>query len=359
VAEAVLLPPAVVIGGGPAGLMAAEVLLQGGAPVTLYEAMPSVGRKFLVAGKGGLNLTHSEPHAQFLDRYGSRRPELEPLLNEFGPAELQAWARQLGIETFVGSSGRVFPLDMKALPLLRAWQQRLSLAGLKVFTRHQWQGWAADGCTLRFQTAAGEVEVAAGAVVLALGGGSWPQLGSTGAWMPLLAQRGVNVAPLKPANCGFDVAWSQHFADRFHGQPLKAVAVSFTNRQGQTFVRRGEFIITRTGVEGSLIYALSAPLRDEIEAGGPVIIHLDLAPDWPREKLAAQLARPQGKQSTASHLKKTIGLRGVKSGLVWEFIPKAVMSQPAALAAPLKQCRYPCWPPPAGRSHQQRRRRGL
>lgn len=336
---------AVVIGGGPAGLMAAEVLLQGGVPVNLYEAMPSTGRKFLVAGKGGLNLTHSEPYPQFLTRYGPRRPQLEPLLDDFGPEALQQWAYQLGIETFVGSSGRVFPLDMKALPLLRAWQQRLRQNGLTIFTRHQWLGWADDGHTLRFQTPAGEMAVQAGVVVLALGGGSWAKLGSTGAWVPLLAQRGVTVAPLKPANCGFNVAWSAHFSAKFEGQPLKAVAVSFTTQAGVTHQRRGEFIITRNGVEGSLIYALSAPLRDELEATGQAIIYLDLAPDWPLDRLAAQLARPQGRQSTASHLKKTIGLHGVKTGLLWEFVPKEVMAQPAPLAAAIKALPVPLLSP--------------
>ena len=221
-----------VIGGGPAGLMAAEVLIQAGLRVDLYEAMPSMGRKFLVAGKGGLNLTHSEPLEQFLTRYGARRPQLEPLLKDFGPEQVRQWAGGLGVETFVGTSGRVFPVGMKTAPLLHAWLERLRAAGVAFHPRHQWLGWNTDN-SLRFATPAGEISVQADAVILALGGGSWPQTGSTGAWVPLLAERGVPVAPLKPANCGFDVAWTEHFRARFAGHPLKSVVLSFTDSHGQ------------------------------------------------------------------------------------------------------------------------------
>ncbi|MFZ2386432.1 MAG: TIGR03862 family flavoprotein, partial [Polaromonas sp.] len=267
--------------------MAAEVLASAGPAlsVQVYDAMPSVGRKFLLAGKGGLNLTHSEPPEVFLRRYGPHSEELQSLIGAFGPAELRAWAESLGIETFVGSSGLVFPKDMKAAPLLRAWLHRLRNAGVQFSMRHRWLGWADDGA-LKFSTSTGEVQVQADAVVLALGGGSWARLGSDGAWVPLLAARGVAIAPLQPSNCGFDVAvrsaveaaeqgetrreflkeligqvqppqagWTEHFSSRFAGQPFKSVAIHFTDSQGRTFSRRGEFVATATGVEGSLIYA--------------------------------------------------------------------------------------------------------
>jgi uncharacterized flavoprotein (TIGR03862 family) len=331
---------AAVIGGGPAGLMVAEVLIQGGMRVDLYDAMPSVGRKFLVAGKGGLNLTHSEPFEQFLTRYGDRSPQLEPLLKDFGPEQLRAWAAQLGVETFVGTSNRVFPVGMKTAPILRLWLTRLRLAGVTFHQRHKWLGWNADN-SLRFETPAGEIAVQADAVVLALGGGSWPQTGSTGAWVQLLAGRGVVVTPLKPSNCGFDVAWTEHFRSRFAGHPLKSVVLSFTDSRGNTFQQQGEFIVTETGVEGSLIYTFSAPLRDEIEASSRAIIRLDLAPGWTHARLVERLSRPRGSRSMASHLEKSVGIQGVKAGLLWEFVPKANFTNPERLAAAIKDLPIP------------------
>ncbi|MBI4731077.1 MAG: TIGR03862 family flavoprotein [Chloroflexi bacterium] len=315
--------------------MAAEVLASGGVRVHLYDAMPSAGRKFLVAGRGGLNLTHAEPFEQFVTRYGDRRPQIEPLLRDFGPDDLRLWAAGLGIETFVGTSGRVFPTGMKTAPLLHAWLKRLRASGVTFHFRHRWTGWSADE-SLRFESPQGEVPVWAGATVLALGGGSWPQTGSTGAWIPLLTGRGVRVAPLKPSNCGFDVAWTEHFRSRFAGAPLKSVVLTFSSADGILFQQQGEFIVTETGVEGSLIYACSALLRDEIEASGLAILHLDLAPGWTHERLVERLSRPRGSRSISSHLEKAVGLRGVKAGLLWEFVPKADFADPERLVRAIK-----------------------
>ncbi len=330
----------VVIGGGPAGLMAAEILSQAGLKVDLYEGMPSVGRKFLVAGKGGLNLTHSEPNEQFLARYGPRRAQLEPYLAQFGAVELRAWAAELGIQTFTGTSGRVFPTGMKAAPLLYNWRQRLVRSGVSFHVRHKWLGWNPDQ-SLRFETPHGETAMHARVVVLALGGGSWARLGSTGAWVEILAARGIPIAPFKPANCGFDVNWSEHFRAKFEGQPLKPVVIEFTNSAGSVFRRQGEFIITNTGVEGSLIYALSAPIRDEIEAAGRATIQLDLAPDRTLADLEQRLSQPRGSRTLSNHLEKTTGLKGLKAGLLWEFVPKAAMHEPRQLAAAIKALPLP------------------
>ena len=327
--------PVAVIGGGPAGLMAAEVLARAGVPVDLYEAMPSVGRKFLVAGKGGLNLTHSEGREAFLARYGARGPQLEPLLAAFGPEALRAWMAELGFDTFVGSSGRVFPTVMHAGAILYAWRQRLRADGVMFHARHRWQGWREDGA-LRFATPDDEKTVRALAVVLALGGASWPQLGSTGDWVQLLEERGVPVAPLRPANCGFDVGWSEHFRTRFAGQPLKSVVLTFTDDTGLEARQQGELVVTETGLEGGLIYAFSARLRDEIEARGGALIRLDLAPDWPPERLADALSRPRGSRSMASHLQRTVGIKGVKAGLLWEFVPKEQFADHHRLATAIK-----------------------
>ena len=336
-----------VIGGGPAGLMAAEVLIEAGVGVDLYDAMPSVGRKFLLAGKGGLNLTHSEGADRFAERYGARRAQIEALLQGFGAHELRAWAQGLGIDTFVGTSGRVFPTDMKAAPLLRAWLQRLRHPkhggpGVAFHMRHRWVGWAEDGRTLRFETPQGEVQTQADAVVLALGGGSWARLGSNGAWVPLLAARGVAVAPLLPANCGFDVAlpghtgWTPFFADRYAGQPFKTVAIRSTSSQGQTFDRKGEFVATATGVEGSLIYAASALLRDEIVRTGAATLHVDLLPDWTAERVRAEVLHPRGSRSLSSHLKSRLSLDGIKAALLHEVLGKEGVHDMEALARTIK-----------------------
>jgi len=319
--------------------MAAEVIVQGAAPgavrVHVYDAMPSVGRKFLLAGKGGLNLTHAETPEKFLACYGARRDHIAPLLAAFGPDALRAWAQALGVKTFTGSSGRVFPAGMKAAPLLRAWLHRLRGASVSVHVRHQWTGWDDDGA-LRFLTPHGARAVHADAVVLALGGGSWPQLGSDGAWAPLLAQRGVAISPLLPSNCGFDAGWSGHFRTRFAGTPVKPVVASFTDRQGWTFRQEGEFIVTETGIEGGLVYALSAPLRDEIAAAGAATLYLDLAPGRDARRLLEELAHPRGRRSLSSHIQSRTGLKGVKMGLLRELAPAGDIADPARLAAAIK-----------------------
>ncbi|OOG39993.1 NAD(FAD)-utilizing dehydrogenase [Polaromonas sp. A23] len=363
-----------VIGGGPAGLMAAEVLAAAGAAVKVevYDAMPSVGRKFLLAGKGGLNLTHSEAAGPFLSRYGERSEQLQPLLAAFGPDELRAWAHGLGVETFVGSSGRVFPKDMKAAPLLRAWLHRLRVAGVQFSMRHRWLGWADDG-VLKFSTPAGEVLAQADAVVLALGGGSWARLGSDGVWVPLLAERGVAVAPLQPSNCGFDVAarpdspaqleeaaadtgetrreflqeligkspqsrigWTEHFSSRFAGQPFKSVAISFTDSHGRSFSRKGEFVATVSGVEGSLIYAASSLLREEIALNGSATFLLDLLPDKSPERVLVEVRHPRGSRSLSSHLKSRLGLEGIKAAMLHELLGKDAINDPVQLARAIK-----------------------
>lgn len=340
----------VVIGGGPAGLMAAEVLVSAGVAVDLYDAMPSVGRKFLLAGKGGMNLTHSEPADRFAERYGTRRAQIEVLLQDFGALQLRAWAQGLGIDTFVGSSGRVFPKDMKAAPLLRAWLQRLRHPaqggpGVAFHMRHRWTGWAQDGRTLRFESPEGEVLVQADALVLALGGGSWARLGSNGAWVPLLAARGVAVAPLLPANCGFDVSvqrvlprvgWSEFFASRYAGQPFKTVSISCTDAQGQIFQRKGEFVATATGVEGSLVYAASSLLREEIIRTGHATLALDLLPDMSLERVLAEVSHPRGSRSLSSHLKSRLGIEGIKAAVLHELLGKEEMHDNAALARAIK-----------------------
>lgn len=384
----------IVVGAGPAGLMAAEVLSGAGIAVDVYDAMPSVGRKFLLAGKGGLNLTHSEPSDIFGTRYGPRQGVVAPWLQDFGAAHLRDWAKALGVDTFVGTSGRVFPADMKAAPLLRAWLHRLRYSGaaheageagsggVKFHMRHRWVGW--DGtinssssnnnnaettrAALVFDTPLGQVRAKADAIVLALGGGSWARLGSDGAWVPVLAARGVAVAPLLPSNCGFDVqgGWSEHFASRFAGQPFKSVAIRFgasggasdgvsleaeTARQGSgngngtapappdpptAFHRKGEFVATATGVEGSLIYAASSLLRDEIAAHGQATFHLDLRPDLPPEKVLAEVRHPRGSRSLSSHLKSRLGIEGIKAAILHELLTKAQMNDPVQLGAAIK-----------------------
>lgn len=349
-----------IIGAGPAGLMAAEVLSQHGIHVDVYDAMPSAGRKFLMAGKGGMNITHAEPLSSFLDRYGARREQLKPMLEVFSPEALREWMHGLGIATFVGSSGRVFPSDMKAAPLLRAWLHRLRENGVQFHMRHRWIGWEDNG-ELCFSTLEGKCKVQvvsnhplpiplppAGegvnvkntnyvdAVVLALGGGSWPQLGSDGAWVSLLAQRGVDMAQLRPSNCGFDTGWSEHFRTRFAGQPLKSVVVNFTDASGVAYRKQGDVMITIGGIEGGVIYALSSFLRDEIAAHGSATIYLDLTPGKDMARLLAEVAHPRGSRSMSSHLQSRVGLNSVQIGLLRECVAAADFFDPLKLAQAIK-----------------------
>ncbi len=325
----------VIVGGGPAGLMAAEVISARGVKVDVYDSMPSVGRKFLMAGKGGLNITHSDPFEVFVARYGKRQQQIEPLLKKFGARELREWVHGFGIETFIGTSGRVFPVGMKASPLLRAWLKRLNDSSVTFHLRHQLTRIRPDR-SLQFQTPNGEVIVNADAIVLALGGGSWRRLGSDGAWVDWLKQAEVEVEPLSPSNCGFDVKWSPHFREKFDGHPVKSVVLSFGE-----FRQQGEFIITKEGVEGGLIYSASAMLRDEIYASGKAVMLLDLKPDRALEWLKEKLSRPRGKRSLASYLEKSLGIFGVKAGLLREFVSKDDFVNAERLAALIKALPVP------------------
>ena len=327
--------PIVVIGGGPAGLMAAEQLLNAGFAVDLYDAMPSVGRKFLLAGIGGLNITHSEAFPAFCSRYAPRETQMTPLLTQFGADALREWCASLGVETFVGTSGRVFPREMKAAPLLRAWLTRLKHAGLRIHPRHRWQGWSKNR-QLQFDTPNGAINVAYTAVILALGGGSWKKLGSDGAWMPLLNARGVETAPLLPSNCGFLCAWSEHLRSRFAGAPLKSVALHFTDERGQHTSRKGEMIVTAQGVEGSLIYAFSARLRDTLMVHGSATFYLDLLPDHSQEALLAVLATRPAHKTLGHFLKSRLKLDGVKAALLFETLDAAQRNDPQRVATALK-----------------------
>lgn len=328
-----LTPSVVVIGGGPAGLMVAEVLSQAGVAVDLYDAMPSVGRKFLLAGKGGMNLTHAEPSETFMTRYGTQQSTLQTVLTAFDADALRAWCSSLGIATFVGSSGRVFPLDMKAAPLLRAWLHRLRASGVRFHMRHAWTGWDETGALI-FTHPGGIAAVRPVASVLALGGASWARLGSNGAWVPWLRKQGIAVADLQPANCGFDAARSPFFKEKFAGHPVKPVALNHGDIAGSG--RLGEFLITEHGVEGSLIYAHAAALRDRITEHGSVTVTLDLAPMKSPEKLLAEIGHPRGSRSLASHLQSRAGLVGVKAGLLRELLSKDALSDPVRLAAAVK-----------------------
>lgn len=356
-----------VIGAGPAGLMAAECLAGRGLAVHLFEAKASVGRKFLLAGKGGLNLTHSEAMPAFVSRFGARSTEVARWLQAFGPDQLRDWARGLGVETFVGSSGRVFPQDMKAAPLLRAWLARLRAQGVVMHMRHRWLGWGlGKGAALSFEAPSGLVSVRARAVVLALGGGSWARLGSDGAWVPILAMRGVDIAPLQPANCGFDVGlglsqqgdagvdrreflaellgasrqpargWSPHFAERFAGQPFKSVALAFDDGSGTPFSRKGEFVATATGIEGSLVYAVSAAVREAVARDGQATLWLDLLPQFTAERVLAEVRHPRGSRSLSSHLKGRLGLDGIKAAVLYEILGKDGMADSERLARAIK-----------------------
>ena len=323
-----------VIGGGPAGLMAAEVACAKGAQVDVYDQMGSVGRKFLVAGKGGLNLTHSDPFETFVARYADRHAEIATWLRGFDADALREWARGLGFETFIGTSGRVFPRDLKAAPLLRAWVRRLRASGVRFHVNHAWKGW--DARTLRFETDTGEARVEADAVVLALGGGSWPVLGSDGAWIETLAQRGVGIAPLAPSNCGFEVDWSAHFATKHAGHAVKPVVIDCSAGRDGPIRRQGEFVVSGYGVEGSLVYACSAALRDAIARDGRAVIRLDLVPGRDHARFANELARPRGTRSLSEHLRRVAGIDGVKAGLLYEVLPKEALSDATRVAATLK-----------------------
>jgi len=319
-----------VIGAGPAGLMAAEGLAAAGLAVTVYDRMPTPGRKLLMAGRGGLNLTHSEPLDRFLRRYGDAAARLAPAIEAFPPAALRAWCEGLGQSTFVGSSGRVFPTALKASPLLRAWLGRLRDAGVAFAPRHRWTGWEADG-RLVFLGPHGAVEDRTAATVLALGGASWPGLGSDGGWAGILRDKGVTVAPLRPANCGFTVGWSAHFRERFAGTPLKPIVLSFGGSK-----LRGEAMITAAGIEGGAVYALSRPIREALEGGGPAVLRLDLRPDVGLDELTRRLARPRGSQSTSTFLRKAAGLSPVAIGLLREAAGGELPTAAAALAAAIK-----------------------
>jgi len=302
---------AAVIGAGPAGLMAAEMLSAGGVAVTVYDRMPSVGRKFLMAGRGGLNLTHSEPLDIFIARYGAAAAHLRPMLEAFPPLALTQWANTLGADTFTGSSGRIFPEAMKASPLLRAWLERLNRQKVQFRLRHDWRGWS-DGA-LRFHTPAGDVTAAHDVTVLALGGASWPRLGADGGWATLLAEKGVKIAPLRPANMGFNVGWSEHFRTRFAGQPLKNVGLRFGHHAA-----RGDAMITRYGIEGGAVYTLSSALREALARANPITLDIDLRPDLSQQQIEIRLARPQGKDSRANYLRKSVGLSPMETNLLRE-----------------------------------------
>lgn len=326
--------PVCIIGGGPAGLFAAEIISQQGWAVDLYDRMPSVGRKFLQAGRGGLNLTHAEPLADFCRRYYEASDWMTPQLNAFGAKELRQWALSLGVDTFVGSSGRVFPTDMKAAPLLRAWLQRLKQAGVRFYPRHHWQGWEASGA-LHFDTPEGPLLRQASATLLALGGGSWQRLGSDGSWLPTLAAAEVDVTPLQPANCGFDCDWSEHFAQRFAGSPVKTLVLSCDAPTGMQH-KRGEAMITATGIEGSLIYPFVPLLRRQLVEQGRAQVWLDLLPDRTEDQVLTALRQSRGSKSLANHLRSRLKLDGVKAGLLRECLPADTLQQMPLLARAIK-----------------------
>ncbi len=324
-----------IIGGGPAGLMAAEVIASQGFSVNVFDAMPTMARKFLRAGIGGLNITFDEPLDSFLNNYYDRRTNIEPLLRNFTPTDLIAWVHGLGIQTFIGSSHRVFPVEKKASPLLRAWIHRLRQLNVVFHNRYHWLGWNADNA-LRFATTTGEVIIKADATLLAMGGGSWPQLGSNGDWVALLREKGIAINPLRSANCGFSVNWSDFFSERFAGHPIKSVTATIADCNGSIFKKQGELVVTKTGIEGGLIYALSSKARDEIERSGTAIIYIDLSPQRSQQQITERLMQPQGKNSRAKHLKNKIGIDGVKAALLREYSDHSVFSQPQALAKLIK-----------------------
>lgn len=330
-----------IIGAGPAGLMAAEVISQQGVQVDVYDAMPSAARKFLMAGKSGLNLTHAEPLEGFLSHYGVQRSVLEPIIMAFDPEALRVWAHGLGIDTFVGSSGRVFPQEMKAAPLLRAWLHRLRQTGVRFHMRHQWLGFTNDG-QQRFMSPAGELVISADASVLALGGGSWARLGSTAAWLPILTEAGVPVVPLRPSNCGFELSWSPHLRGKFGGAPVKSVAMSFTDQLGVVHKKTGDFVISDYGIEGSLVYAFSSMMVEAIQQQGLALLNIDLLPDMPLQRVVEKLAVPRGKRSLAEVLRRQLSISGVKTALLHENVEKHILADPQQLAARIKALPLVC-----------------
>jgi uncharacterized flavoprotein (TIGR03862 family) len=323
-----------IIGGGPAGLMAAEVLAAAGHAVSVYEAMPTLGRKFLLAGKSGLNITHSGDFDTFRTRFFAASERLGPVLDAFTPDHVRAWTAELGTETFVGSSGRVFPTAMKASPLLRAWLGRLESMGVQILKRHRWTGFEDDG--LAFDAPEGRLVILPDATLLALGGASWPRLGSDAAWVPWLHDKGVEINPFKPSNCGFDVAWSDSFRERFAGAPMKSVVT-----RSPAGIFQGEFVISQHGIEGSLVYAHSAALREELFRHGQAALLVDLTPGRSEARLAADLARPGSKTSFSNRLRKGAGLEGVKAALLRELLPEASRMTPEALAKSIKSLPIP------------------
>lgn len=326
--------PVAIIGAGPAGLMAAEVIASAGYPVQVFDAMPSAARKFLLAGVGGMNITHAEDWPLFISRYGERQAELQPILEAFNPEALRKWIHGLGIDTFVGSSGRVFPSDMKAAPLLRAWLHRLRGLGVQFHMRHRWLGWQGDA--LLFATPDGEKAVCSSATMLAMGGGSWPRLGSDGSWQTLLAALGITVKTLTPSNCGFDVKWTNFLQQHHAGSPVKNAVLSFTDKLGKRWHKRGEFIISAYGIEGSAVYALSAPLRDSLLAGHPTTLLVDLQPERSQEQIQAVLEQSRKGMSLGNVLRKKLHLTAVEVALLHEQLGKTTLDKPQALAQAIK-----------------------
>jgi len=332
-------PTVAIIGAGPAGLMSAEVLARAGVAVALYDTMPTFGRKLLRAGIGGLNLTYAEAFSRFVTRYGTREREITALLQAFGPEQLLEWVHGLGIETFVGSSQRVFPVNKKAAPLLRAWLKRLRDQGVAFYPRHRWLGWQDNA--LQFSTPDGVISVTPQATLLALGGASWPQLGTDGAWTALLQQQGIDLKPLAPSNCGFNVSWSEHFRERFQRQPVKSVRASLDGEHWES----GELMVTQQGLEGGLMYALSAAAREKVAEQGSVTLWLDLNPGRTEPALAARLGQPQGSRSLAKHLKDKAGIEGVKAGLLRELTTQSDLHDPTVLAHQIKALPVPLGQP--------------
>lgn len=337
-------PQVAIIGGGPAGLMAAEVIASAGYSVSLFDAMPSVGRKFLLAGVGGMNITHSETHEKLLTRYGQSAAALQAYLDQFNANDLREWIHNLGIETFVGTSGRVFPRDMKAAPLLRAWLHRLRDLGVTIYPRHRWVGWQADGSLTILDVKGAhttEKVIQADATVLALGGASWQRLGSDGAWVEILKNKSISINSLKPSNCGFDCAWSEYFAQNFSGSPLQTIRLTAKDQQGSIHSVRGEAMIVKSGIEGTSVYALSSILRDTILSEKTAELFIDLLPDYSEEKIVALLKKPRGKNSISNFLRKQLNMSAVKLALLRELTPASVMQDDLALAKALKSLCLP------------------